>query len=89
MEQFLEDPKVPLRYFPIMREYALLLRYSTDIQLVCNCPWCGKGLPTSLRDEYFDILEKEYNVYPALDFQNDPYVPVDFKSDVWWKKRGL
>jgi hypothetical protein len=89
MNILLEDPKMPLKYYPIAREYGILLRYSQAIQGLIYCPWCGKKLPESLRDQYFDILEKEYGVEPAFDIKEDPHVPLDFKSDAWWKKRGL
>lgn len=89
MELFLNDRKVPLKYYPILREYGLDLLYSYAIQLIQYCPWCGKKLPKSLGDEYFDILEKEHGITPELDIQNDPNIPEEFKSDEWWKKRKL
>ena len=89
MEMFLQDAKVPLKYYPIAREYGLALQHSSAIQLIYYCPWCGTKLPESLRDKYFDILEKEYSIEPGLDIKNDPNIPHEFKSDEWWKKRGL
>lgn len=89
MDQFLEDPKVPLKYYPIAREYGLDLYYSYAIQLIQFCPWCGMKFPKDLDDEYHDILKTEYGLIPGLDIQNDPNIPDEFKSDEWWKKRGL
>jgi hypothetical protein len=89
MDQFLEDPKVPLKYYPLMREYGLDLYYSYAIQLIDYCPWCGMKLPQSVREDYFQILKNEYKVKPGLDKANDPNIPQEFKSDAWWKKRGL
>jgi transcription initiation factor IIE alpha subunit len=84
MDQFLEDPKVPLNYYHIVREYGLKLYYSCAIQLIQYCPWCGCKLEEQLGDKYYEILEKEYGIdYP---YEN---VPGEFKSDAWWKKRGL
>lgn len=58
------------------------------------CPWCGKKLPKELGAVWDDILEKEYGFKPD-DFFNekdewdDSIVPEEFKTDEWWKKRGL
>jgi hypothetical protein len=89
MDQFLDDPKVPLQYYPIAREYGLDLYYSPAVQMIRFCPWCGTKLPKRLGQEYLKILKEVYNVEPELDIQNDPNVPEEFKSDLWWKKRGL
>lgn len=89
MDKFLEDPKVPLEYYPICREYGLILQDSPAIDILYYCPWCGEKLPESLRDQYFETLKKEYDVVPELNVQDDPNIPQEFKSDEWWKKRGL
>lgn len=89
MTLLLEDPKMPLEYYPIAREYGIPLYYSPAMQRLIYCPWCGEKLPKSLRDKFFEILEKEYNVEPEFDVKEDPNVPEEFKSDAWWKKRGL
>ncbi len=47
------------------------------------CPFCGKKLPTSKRDLFFKILE---NLKLEWD---DEKLPPEFKTDEWWKKRGL
>ena len=57
------------------------------------CPYCGAKMPNQLNvDEngnspYADALEeavgKEY-----CDITEDE-IPEEFKSDAWWKKRGL
>jgi hypothetical protein len=89
MEKFLQDSKVPLEYYPIAREYGIKLRGSSAIQLFDYCPWCGSKLPGSLRDEFFNILKVEYGVYTDFDIKADPKISQEFKSDEWWKKRGL
>lgn len=62
---------------------------------ICRyCPFCGTKLPKSLygidengNDPYADALEeavgKEY-----CDITKDE-IPEEFKTDEWWKKRGL
>jgi hypothetical protein len=89
MDIFLKDPKVPLEYYPMVREYGLHLKNTIAVQLIDYCPWCSHQLPESLRDQYFDILEKEFGVKPGLDKKNDPKIPQEFKNDEWWEKRGL
>jgi hypothetical protein len=42
-----------------------------------------------LKDEWFDILEKEYELdNPAWDLEQKEKIPAEFKTDEWWKKRG-
>lgn len=52
------------------------------------CPWCGTKLLKELSDEWWDILEKEYNILNPSDDDEDK-VPPEFWTDEWWKKRGL
>ena len=60
------------------------------INLIWFCPWCGKNLPKGLRKEWFDILEKEYNIETdIMEWKNRSDIPQEFKSDEWWKKRKL
>ena len=57
-------------------------------QLVMRyCPFCGVELPKSLLDEYCDELEKAVGK-EYCDIKEDE-IPEEFKSDEWWKKRGL
>ena len=53
------DTKV-LEYSPEYREYGVKVPKSTSYIMMDYCMFCGKKLPLSLRDEWFDILEKEY-----------------------------
>ena len=52
------------------------------------CPFCGQNLGKCLNSEYYDILFKEYGLeFPeTLDVDK---VPEEFKTDEWWRKRGL
>ncbi|WP_341759046.1 DUF6980 family protein [Candidatus Tisiphia endosymbiont of Ptychoptera albimana] len=52
------------------------------------CPWCGTQLPASLADTWYDTLEKEYNITDPTHHDRKK-VPPEFKTDEWWKKRGL
>jgi hypothetical protein len=52
------------------------------------CPWCGTKLPVSLSDDWFDILEDEYDIEDPSD-EDRKCVPPEFQTDEWWRKRGL
>jgi hypothetical protein len=79
-------------YYPVFREYFIDYKkeYGEDIQLVRYCPWCGSKLPKRLRHEWFDTLEKEYKIETDIgEYKERTDIPQEFKSDEWWKKRGL
>ena len=57
-------------------------------QLLFFCPWCGSKLPEVLEEEWGDILEKEYGIKDPC-WDEEHLVPKEFKTDEWWKKRGL
>ena len=81
-------------YEPIDRTYGII--YDQDplkqapsrIAMLKYCPWCASNLPKRLIDEWFDILENEYKI-EVPDSTTFTNVPEEFKSDAWWKKRGL
>ena len=82
----LNDQRMPLEYDSVDREYGIILNHCSAIQVLIYCSWCGKKLPESLREEYYKILKTEYEFKHPFD---DPNIPLEFKSDEWWKKRGL
>lgn len=89
MISILNEQKTPLYYTPHLREYNIPLEYSPAIQGILFCPWCGTQLPKRLRDEFFSILNNEYNIEPAWKKLKTKGLPQEFKTDEWWKKRGL
>jgi hypothetical protein len=48
--------------------------------LIVFCPWCGKSLPASKRDAWFERLKALGIEHPAF---SD--VPEPFQSDAWWQ----
>jgi hypothetical protein len=75
-----------LGYFEAFDEMILEKRAMNVIQLISFCPFCGKKLPDSLRDKWFEHLESQN----SEDF--DPWsedIPEEYKDDTWWKKRNL
>ena len=83
--------EIQLKYFSDIRDYAIPYkpRKGGGYQLISFCPWCGSKLPSSLDEKMVKILKNEYR----YDFVNksicDYKIPKEFKTDEWWKKRGL
>ena len=83
MEKHLRNEKVALMYVPKFREYGIRSRTGdTSYQLIKYCPWCGSKLPESLRDKWFDRLEK-LGLEPE-----SPDLPKDMTTDEWYKKKS-
>lgn len=80
-----------LQYDADCRAYHFLVpngRNGTH-QSFSYCPWCGKELPKDLEEEWGEALEKELGITdPFIDpgYEN---LPEEFRTDAWWKKRGL
>jgi hypothetical protein len=92
MDMFLADPRISLLYSSMYREYYIPLRYKKDIaslQMIFYCSWCAKKLPRSVRDEWFELLEKEHGLDDPWSLEQEKLVPEEFMTDQWWKKRGL
>ena len=86
-----------VEYEPINREYSLKIfksSYGTH-QSILFCPWCGYKLPKSLSKEWELTLLNEEGIAQKIldDYGIESYaeklIPPEFKTDEWWKKRGL
>ncbi len=76
-----------IEYEMIDRTYCIPFR-TNSIMVLSFCPWCGYKLKPSLHREFYEILEKEYGI-SIPDITNFSNLPEEFKTDEWWKKRGL
>lgn len=85
MSLSLQDPRDNIGYNKIFREYFIQTKRDEIVLDIVFCPWCGTKFTTSLRDDFFKILFDELN----LDGIDDPKLPLEFRTDAWWKKRGL
>lgn len=82
MELFLNDPRDPIEYNPVFREHFIRLNNNSNIITLAYCPWCGDKLPTSLRENYFDILEKEHGIETNLgEYKERSDIPANFRTD--------
>lgn len=82
----IEDKYCPVNYNKKWREYSIRDFSSTSVSLMVFCPNCGTKLPSSLRDNWFDILEKEYGIDDPME-DDKKKVPKEFLSEEWWKLR--
>ena len=78
MTDHLECGEIEIIYTPKFREYGVLYQDGRSSQLIKFCPWCGKELPSSLRNRWFDELDK-------LGLEPEDDLPLDLNSDAWWK----
>lgn len=92
MQYFLEEDKVAIGYSKRFRLYYIRLKGSDGVQTIHHCPWCGIKLPEILDDMYDEELSKALNIDKDdinIDTYDDPKIPSEFKTDEWWKKRGI
>jgi hypothetical protein len=71
-------------YLPADRSYLIKVNDSVG-QEIKYCPWCGNKLPDNLVELRSSIIFDQLK----LDGYDDPNLPPEFRTDEWWKKRGL
>jgi hypothetical protein len=78
-----------LIYNTRFREYGIKTVRLRGPYLVMNyCLWCGRQLEPSLRDLWAKLLQKEHGI--ANPFATPiTQLPKSFRTDEWWKRRGL
>ena len=87
MKYFLNnnEPYRIIQYSNRFDEYGIVIYDGGNSSIIINyCPWCGKELPKSKRDKWFDELEK-------LGFLNplEENIQIEFKSNLWWSKNEI
>jgi uncharacterized protein DUF6980 len=89
----LEDGRVQIQYSPRTRCYMIPLLYKGKwdggYSCIDYCPWCGKKLPEYLGQKFNEIFKQEYGVDFEYEMLTNKEFPEEFKTDEWWKKRGL
>ena len=84
--------KSPIRYEEASRKYSILLYSEMDNLLGCPmeyCPYCGTRLPEPIGPDYYLLQEYGYDYIRDEDEPEYKAPPEEFKTDEWWKKRGL
>lgn len=83
--------EIHFKYFSDTRDYAIPYKkeFGHSVQVVKYCPWCGSKLPQSLAVERENILTKEYGFDLENNELEDFNILPEFKTDEWWKNRGL
>lgn len=88
MDRELSREDALLYYSLRYREYGVKIPKSTGGMLMDYCMFCGKQLPKSVRDEWFDVLEQEYGLESPCE-EDKEKIPNDFLTEEWWKIRKL
>jgi len=88
MNFFLQEGRVGIFYNQKTRFYGIDLKGSSGSQKIDFCPWCNARLPEDLSEKYVQLIFEELGFNP-LDIKYKKSLPAEFKSDEWWKKRGL
>lgn len=78
------DPEIPIVFSTKFREFGIrVLDGGTSYLGIQYCPWCGKKLPSSLRDKWLAAIEK-------LGFEpGDKRIPAEYLDDRWYRQTGL
>ncbi|MEV0305750.1 hypothetical protein AB0I13_32730 [Streptomyces prasinus] len=71
-------PDALVDFSPRFQEYGLIIHDGGTSSITIDfCPWCGRRLPESLRDRWFDELERR-----GIDPWGDE-VPAEFQDGRW------
>lgn len=81
------DERISIKYEPRLREYWLVAKEKD--MTITFCPWCGHKLPKELRNEFFEEIELVLDKNEVNIWDTKAKIPPEFKTDEWWKKRGL
>jgi hypothetical protein len=79
MEDALADSEHPIYYSGAYEEFGLKLSSGFEYSILNYCLWCGKKLPKSRRDDWFESLET-IGIDP---WEND--IPIHYLSSSWWE----
>lgn len=97
IESLVSDPLSPLEYDPITRAYYLVaipkgLRKKNEVTIAFDieyCPRCATKLPESLEEKWSMIIKRKFKLSGLLTEKQKKLIPEEYKTDEWWKKRGL
>lgn len=88
MDGYASEKNSLINYRSYVRSYNFLIDSSYGTHQQMNyCFWCGAKVPEEFGDEWARILKEDYNLDNP--FEDWDRVPAEFKTDEWWRKRGL
>lgn len=80
MESHILSGDVKIKYNSKFREYGIPVKDGgSAVQNISFCPWCGKQLPSSLRDKWFEVIDG-LGLEPG-----DPEITEKYKTESWWQ----
>lgn len=85
----LMDPRVPITYDRQMRYFYVMVEKDTPyVQNLERCLLCNKKWPKCLGQTWLRTIKKELGFDGGRE-TNDHLIPAEFRTDEWWKKRGI
>jgi hypothetical protein len=82
MQYAVESDEIPILYTAKFGEYGVrVLDGGPSFIQLSFCPWCGRKLPESLRQAWFDELRRR-GIDPAAD-----NIPLEFSDERWYGDR--
>ena len=73
-------PDSLISYSECFDEYGLIIHDGgSSVINISYCPWCGKKLPDSKRDRWFDELESL-----GFDEPSEQDIPENYKTNKWY-----
>jgi hypothetical protein len=85
----IDDPITPFSYSPSFRTYSVQSVNHLGKEIIQYCPFCGKKFPEPLNNEWHRILEEDYGVKNTFSAVRNKKKLAEFRTDEWWKNRGL
>ena len=96
LKKLLDNPNCPIEYEGARRRYMLTIpeKYLEQNEICMNfslkyCPECGTEFPKELFDEWFEVVESQFGEIDIFDDEQIKNLPQEFKTEQWWRKRGL
>ena len=69
-----------ISYSEVFDEFGIVVNGDAFSVIILDyCPWCGKKLPVSQREKWFEELEAKGFISPLF----DDNIPIDYKSKKW------
>jgi len=94
---WIKNPDCPFVYVPHDRYYGItvpkwyLRKNEVDFAYANTfCPSCGTKFPSDLSSVRYEILKNEYGIEDSpFNKKQKKLIPKEFKTEEWWRKRGL